>query len=45
MEKTYKTDYNVSTLSFDNWQDNTMINFNRESKKLVSLMRKKKKII
>lgn len=45
MEKTYKTDYNVSTLSFDNWQDNTMINFNRESKKLVSLCEEKENYI
>ena len=27
MEKVYKKDYNVSTLSFDNWKDSSMLDF------------------
>lgn len=37
MNDIYKSDYNVSTLFFENWKDNTMIDFDKEIKKLVSL--------
>ena len=45
MEKVYKKDYNVSTLSFDNWKDSSMLDFEKESKKLIELCDKKENYI
>ena len=45
MTDVYKNDYNVLTISFDNWQDNSMINFKKESKKLINLCKEQEKYI
>lgn len=45
MEKLYKKDYNVYSLFFDNWKDNTMIDFNKESQKLINLCKGKENYI
>lgn len=37
MENIYSKSYNVSILEFDNWKDDTMIDFDRESDKLIKL--------
>lgn len=37
MTNVYEKDYNVFILSFDNWKNNTMIDFEKESKKLIKL--------
>ena len=45
MTDVHKNDYNVFTISFDNWQDNTMIDFKKESKKLINLCKETEKYI
>lgn len=45
MVNVYKKNYNVFALSFDNWKDNSMIDFKKEGKKLIQLCDKKENYI
>lgn len=45
MTDVYKKDYNVFSLPFDNWKDNSMIDLKKEGKKLIQLCDKKKNYI
>ena len=42
MVNVYKKNYNVFSLFFDNWEDNSMIDFEKEGKKLRQLCKGKK---
>lgn len=42
MVNVYKKNYNVFSLFFDNWEDNSMIDFEKEGKKLRKLCKGKK---
>lgn len=45
LKSVYAKNYNVSTLFFDNWKDNTMIDFNKEGQKLIKLCEEKENYI
>ena len=45
MVNVYKKNYNVFSLFFDNWEDNSMIDFEKEEKKLRQLCKGKKNYV
>ena len=45
MVNVYKKNYNVFSLFFDNWEDNSMIDFEKEGKKLRQLCKGKKNYV